>query len=78
MTLNLNSYKKMARAQPLDTVHMTIYPKSGQEVARFATKVARKWAKVARFYLGISAVARLSLECQVIVFPQFLRGDQDL
>ncbi len=36
-----------------------------------ATKVARKWAKVARYRLGILVVARLSLECQVIVFPKF-------
>ena len=42
------------------------------------TKVARKWDKVARFCLGISAVARLSLECQAFFSRSFHQASNDL
>ena len=76
MTLHLNSYKKMACAQPLYTVLMNTFSTKCHKVARKWHKVARKWYKVARKCLRPSAVQKLSLECQALVFPQFPLCDQ--
>jgi len=78
MTLHSNSRKRTPCVLPLYTIHMHMYTTNGHEMVTFGQKVARKWAKLARFCLGTSAVARPSLECQVIVIPWFLLCDHDL
>ena len=78
LTLNSNILKKVPCVLLLYTVRMNTFAAEWYKVARLATKVAGKWYKVARYCLGISAVARPSLECQVIVFPQFPLCEQHL
>jgi hypothetical protein len=70
MTLQFNNCKKLPRALLQNTVRMTIYPKNGQEMAQNGTN-GTKWHKMDTKWIRPSAVPELSLECQMLLFPQF-------